>query len=133
MVNAENMLNKLEEEYYEILMDYYDKQQRIVWCINRLSSIALNGRINSSNEYLDLLIDSENEQKKSGYKERIEGYKELKQENEMIDYIMKKSITQKSKQEIKVELARKMNELKQGEKSTLDKSIQKLSKICFSC
>ncbi|EDR25827.1 hypothetical protein, conserved, partial [Entamoeba dispar SAW760] len=82
MASAENLLNKLEDEYYEILMDCYDKQLEIIKCINRLSSIALNDKINSSNEYLDILIKTENEEKKSGYKERVERYKQLKQSNE---------------------------------------------------
>ncbi|EDR27742.1 hypothetical protein EDI_151990 [Entamoeba dispar SAW760] len=126
MASAENLLNKLEDEYIKIQMDCYDKELKIIKCINILSSIALNGKITSSNEYLDILIDSENEEKKSGYKKRIEGYKQLKQSNEIIEDIMKKSITQKSKEEIKAEIERKMKELKQGEKSTLGKFIQKM-------
>ncbi|EDR21635.1 hypothetical protein, conserved [Entamoeba dispar SAW760] len=124
--SAENMLKKLEEEYYEIQMDCYDKEVEIIECINRLSSIALNDKITSSNEYLDLLIESENDEKKPGYKERVEGYKKLKKANETIEDIMKKSGSKKSKEEIKKELERKKEDLVQGQKSTLDKN-------CESC
>ncbi|EDR23012.1 hypothetical protein, conserved [Entamoeba dispar SAW760] len=126
MASAENLLNKLEDEYIKIQMDCYDKELKIIKCINILSSIALNDKITSSNEYLDQLIETENEEKKSGYKKRIEGYKQLKQTNEIIEGIMKKASTQKSKEEIKAEIERKMKELKQGEKSTLGKFIQKM-------
>ncbi|EDR26952.1 hypothetical protein, conserved [Entamoeba dispar SAW760] len=126
VASAEAMLKKLEEEYYKIQMDCYDKEVEIIECINILSSIALNGKINSSNEYLDLLIETENEEKKTGYKIRIEGYKQLKQTNQIIEDIMKKSGSKKSKQEIKKELERKKEDLVQGEKSTLDKN-------CESC
>ncbi|EDR22965.1 hypothetical protein, conserved [Entamoeba dispar SAW760] len=122
VASAENLLKKLEEEYYKIQMDCYDKEVEIIECINRLSSIALNGKINSSNEYLDLLIESENEEKKTGYKERIEGYKELKQTNQIIDDVMKNSITKKSKEEIMNELKQRKNDIKEGQKSTLDKN-----------
>ncbi|EDR28950.1 hypothetical protein EDI_147640 [Entamoeba dispar SAW760] len=120
------MLKKLQGEYYEIQIDCYDKQQRILECVNILSSIALNNKVTSSNEYLDQLIETENIEKKPGYKSRIRGYLELKKTNEMIEDIIKKSTTQKSREEIKAELERKMNELKQGDESTLVESIQKL-------
>ncbi|EDR22426.1 hypothetical protein, conserved [Entamoeba dispar SAW760] len=126
MASAENMLKKLEEEYLEIQMDCRDKQKRIVECVNRLSEIALNGKVNSSNEYLDLLIESESEEKKNGYQKRIAGYKQLKQANEMIEDVMKKEELKKSKEEIKAEFEQRKNELKQGEKSTLEIVLQKL-------
>ncbi|EDR26286.1 hypothetical protein, conserved [Entamoeba dispar SAW760] len=131
MASAENLLKKLEEEYTKIQMDCYDKQQEIIECINRLSEIALNDKINSSNEYLDLLIETEKEEKKTGYQERIKGYNQLKQANDIIEDIMKSSITKKSKQEIRAEFERKMSELKQGEKSTLGKFIQKVGNMFF--
>ncbi|EDR22376.1 hypothetical protein, conserved [Entamoeba dispar SAW760] len=126
MASAENLLNKLEDEYIKIQMDCYDKELKIIKCINRLSSIALNDKVTSSNEYLDQLIKTENEEMKSGYQKRVEGYKQLKQSNEIIEDIMKKASTQKSKEEIKAEIEIKMNEIKQGEKSTLGKFIQKM-------
>ncbi|GAB1222210.1 hypothetical protein ENUP19_0098G0022 [Entamoeba nuttalli] len=103
VANAESMLKKLEEEYYKIQMECYDKEQEIVECVNKLSEIALNNKVTSSNEYLDMFIQTENEEKKDGYKVRIEGYKKLKQVNEMIEDIMKNSTTKKSKEEIKAE------------------------------
>ncbi|EDR25044.1 hypothetical protein, conserved [Entamoeba dispar SAW760] len=134
MANAENLLKKLEEEYYEIQIDCYDKQQEIIDCNNRLSEIALNGRINNSNEYLDQLIETENEGKKSGYKERINGYKQLKETNKMIEDIMKNSITKKSREEIKAELERKMNEIKEREKLKIDKyGVKNCVQNCVIC
>ncbi|EMD47484.1 Hypothetical protein EHI5A_248880 [Entamoeba histolytica KU27] len=113
------MLKKLEEEFYKIQMDCRDKQQEIVECVNTLSEIALNNKVTSSNEYLDMLIKTENEEKKAGYEARIEGYKKLKQANEMIEDIMKNSTTKKSEAEIKAEVKRRMKE--EG-KSKMNKS-----------
>ncbi|BFU24139.1 hypothetical protein conserved [Entamoeba histolytica] len=129
MANAESMLKKLEEEYYNIQMDCYDKEIEIIECVNKLSEIALNDKITSSNEYLDILIQTENEEKKTGYKVRIEGYKQLKQANEIIEDIMKKSTTKKSKEEIKAEYEVKRKELKEGEKTTMDKLIEKMRSL----
>ncbi|GAB1224261.1 hypothetical protein ENUP19_0182G0002 [Entamoeba nuttalli] len=95
VANAESILRKLEEEYDKIQMECYDKEQEIIECVNKLSEIALNKKVNSSNEYLDMLIQTENEEKKPGYEVRIEGYKKLKQTNEMIEDIMKNSTTKK--------------------------------------
>ncbi|EMD44969.1 Hypothetical protein EHI5A_177750 [Entamoeba histolytica KU27] len=121
VANAEAMLKKLEEEYYKIQMEHYDKEQEIIECVNRLSEIALNGKVTSSNEYLDILIQTENEEKKDRYKERIEEYEKLKQANEMIEDIMKKSTTKKSKEDIMAEFEARKKELKEGEKTTMDK------------
>ncbi|GAB1223187.1 hypothetical protein ENUP19_0136G0023 [Entamoeba nuttalli] len=122
--NAESILKKLEEEYYKIQMEYFDKEQEIVECVNRLSEIALNGKITSSNKYLDMLIQIEEEEKKDGYKARIEGYKQLKQANEMIEDIMKNSATKKSKEEIKAEVEATMKELKEEGKSKMNKNYE---------
>ncbi|EDR22696.1 hypothetical protein EDI_268730 [Entamoeba dispar SAW760] len=116
IASAENVLKRLEDEYYEIQMDCYEKQEKIKECVNILSSITLNGnslndKVNSSNEYLDLLIKKEIEEKKHGYTKRIKGYEKLKQANEIIDYIIKKSPSKKSKEEIKAEFERRMKEL----------------------
>ncbi|EDR26616.1 hypothetical protein, conserved [Entamoeba dispar SAW760] len=112
IANAENMLKKLEEEYYKIQTECYDKQVKIVERINRLSEIAPNNKVNGFNEYLDQLIQTENDEKKSGYQERIKGYNQLKQSNEITEYIMKKSGSKKSMEEIWAEVERKMKELK---------------------
>ncbi|GAB1226688.1 hypothetical protein ENUP19_0301G0037 [Entamoeba nuttalli] len=77
VADAESILKKLEEEYYNIQMECYDKEVEIVECVNKLSEIALNNKVTSSNEYLDILIQTVNEEKKDGYEVRIEGYKNL--------------------------------------------------------
>ncbi|GAB1219489.1 hypothetical protein ENUP19_0036G0064 [Entamoeba nuttalli] len=97
VANAESILKKLEEEYYNIQMECYDKEQEIIECVNKLSEIALNGKVTSSNEYLDILIQIKEEEKKDGYEVRIEGYKKLKRVNDIIEDIMKNSATKKEK------------------------------------
>ncbi|EDR28199.1 hypothetical protein, conserved [Entamoeba dispar SAW760] len=126
MANAEDILETLQDEYIKIQFDCYDKQERIKECVNILSSIALNNKVTSSNEYLDMLIKTEEEEKKYGYQKRIAGYKKLKQTNEMIEDIMEKSPSKQSREEIMAELEKGKNELKQGEKSTLDTILQQL-------
>ncbi|GAT99284.1 hypothetical protein conserved [Entamoeba histolytica] len=108
MANAEAMLKRLEEEYDKIQMECYDKEIEIVECVNKLSEIALNGKVTSSSEYLDMLIQTENDEKKPGYDVRVKGYKQLKQANEMIEDIMKYLTGKKSKEEIKAEIKRRM-------------------------
>ncbi|BFU26500.1 hypothetical protein conserved [Entamoeba histolytica] len=121
MASAESMLIRLEEDYYKIRMECYDQQQEIIDCVNTLSEIALNKKVTSSNEYLDMLIKTEIEEKKQGYEARVEGYKELKKTNEMIEDIMKNSTTKKSKEEINAEVKRRM---KEEEKKTRVKTMR---------
>ncbi|BFU24924.1 hypothetical protein conserved [Entamoeba histolytica] len=123
MASAESMLIRLEEDYYKIQMECYDQQQEIIDCVNTLSEIALNKKVTSSNEYLDMLIKTEIEEKKQGYEARVEGYKELKKTNEMIEDIMKNSTTKKSKEEINAEVKRRM---KEEEKKTRVKTMRLL-------
>ncbi|GAB1221139.1 hypothetical protein ENUP19_0065G0015 [Entamoeba nuttalli] len=129
MASAESALKKLEEEYYKIKMECYDKEIEIVECVNKLSEIALNGKVTSSNEYLDIMIQTENDEKKPGYEARVEGYKQLKQANEIIESVMKNSTSKKSKEEIRKEFEAKKKELKEGEKSTMDKLSEKMGNL----
>ncbi|GAB1224932.1 hypothetical protein ENUP19_0227G0015 [Entamoeba nuttalli] len=117
VANAESALEKLKEEYLKIQKESFDKEIEIVERVNKLSEIALNNKVTSSNEYSDILIQTVNEEKKDGYEARIEGYKKLKKRNEKIEDIMKKLTGKKSKEEIKAEFDRRMTE----EKSTMDK------------
>ncbi|EMD44403.1 Hypothetical protein EHI5A_194790 [Entamoeba histolytica KU27] len=123
------MLKKLEDEYDKIQTECYYKEQEIIECVNTLSEIALNGKVTSSNEYLDMLIKTENEEKKAGYEARIEGYKKLKQANEMIEDIMKNSTTKKSKEDIRAEVEATMKKLKEEEKSKM----KKIDEVCVIC
>ncbi|GAB1228272.1 hypothetical protein ENUP19_0391G0001 [Entamoeba nuttalli] len=129
MASAESALKKLEEEYYKIKMECYDKEIEIVECVNKLSEIALNGKVTSSNEYLDIMIQTENDEKKPGYEARVEGYKKLKQANEIIESVMKNSTSKKSKEEIRKEFEAKKKELKEGEKSTMKELFEKMGNL----
>ncbi|EDR27868.1 hypothetical protein, conserved [Entamoeba dispar SAW760] len=104
MASAEATLAILKKEYDKIKIECHGKLIKMVECINVLSSNALNGKITSSNDYLDQLIESENEEQKSGYKERVKGYKELKETNEIIEYIMKKPDSKSTEGDIIKEL-----------------------------
>ncbi|EDR22534.1 hypothetical protein, conserved [Entamoeba dispar SAW760] len=113
MASAETTLKKLREDYYEIIMKCYEKQEKIREYNNILSSIALNNKIDSSNDYLDLLIEKEKKEQRPGYLKLVNGYRKLKQANEIIEDIMRKSSSKKSREEVKAELERGMSELKQ--------------------
>ena len=48
-------------------------------CIQRLDEIALRPNPFSTPQYIDLIIDAEQQEKKTGFKERIESLKKLRQ------------------------------------------------------
>ena len=103
-------INGLKNDFDIITMNCLDTQERIKNSVDRLKQIALNSNsYESSEEYLDLLIESEKSEKKKGYIERIKGYEELKKQHKILREakmkilqqnllkILKKNLLQKNK------------------------------------
>ena len=60
-------------------------QEQIKNSVDKLKQIAFNSNsYESSEEYVDLLIESEKSQKRKGYKERIKGLEELKKQHKIL-------------------------------------------------
>ena len=66
-------------------MSCLNTQEQIKSSVDKLKQISLNSNsYESSEEYLDLLIESEKSEKKNGYMARIKGYEELKKQHQIL-------------------------------------------------
>ena len=75
---AEQILNKLNEEFANILEDCYKKSDEIKKAVEELKRISLHVNPNEDyEEYIKYCIQNEENEKKEGYLDRIKGYKIL--------------------------------------------------------
>ena len=75
---AEQILNKLTEEFNNILIDCYKKSNEIKKAVEELKKKSLHVNPNEDyEEYIKFCIQNEENDKKEGYLDRIKGYKLL--------------------------------------------------------
>ena len=87
---AKQIIIGLNNEFNNIFIKVFEIQEQLKKCIERLNQIALKPNIfKSSEEYIDILINSEELEKKEGYKNRIVALKKLKKEHQLINEAFK--------------------------------------------
>ena len=75
----EQVLDGLYKEFQRISLHCLQMQNIIKESVEKLKSIALKKNlVESTSEYLDLMIQSESDEKKPGYQERIKGLYDMK-------------------------------------------------------
>lgn len=107
-------INGLKNDFNNVTMSCLSTQEQIKNSIDKLKQIALNSNsYESSEEYLDLLIESEKSEKKKGYVERIKGYEELKKQHKILrDAYKNENSTTKSFEQFKQEFLAKEKDAK---------------------
>lgn len=76
---------RAKKDLVNLNMECINTQDLITKSINRLQEIALNKTVfESSEEHIDLLIETEKSEHKEGWKTRIEGLELLKQQKRML-------------------------------------------------
>ena len=100
-----------------ISMSCLNTQEQIKTSVDKLKRIALNSNsYESSEEYIELFIESEKSEKKKGYKERIRGYEELKKQHQILrEAYRNENSTTKSFEEFKKEFLEKEQNIKKDE------------------
>ena len=81
---SQRLMNGLLKEGKDILSNCISIQEQIKNIVNKISQIALNPNALDSEEYIELLINSERQEKKSGWKKRIEGLEAMKKQQKLI-------------------------------------------------
>ncbi|XP_053116887.1 uncharacterized protein LOC128329530 [Hemicordylus capensis] len=84
VMTTEEVLENLLQEYEEVKDVLADLLRRASKCRQRLWEIALKPNLLSTPEYIDLLIESEKQELKPGYQERIQSLMEVRKVAEMI-------------------------------------------------
>ncbi|XP_053116330.1 uncharacterized protein LOC128329343 isoform X2 [Hemicordylus capensis] len=90
LMTTEKVLEKLNEEYEEVKEILEDLIQKSSESLQRLQEIALKPNPLSTPEYIDLLIESEKQELKPGYQERIRSLQEVRKVAELIKKIANK-------------------------------------------
>ena len=80
----EQIRNGLYNEFKSIQVKCLQVQDEIKKSVDRLKQIGLNSNPLSQNDYIDLLIESEKNQRKPGWKGRIKGLEDLKKIHQTI-------------------------------------------------
>ncbi|XP_060707094.1 uncharacterized protein LOC132832899 [Hemiscyllium ocellatum] len=83
-MTQEKIIKKLQQELEEVRHVVSKLIETSSKCISRLEEIALRPNPSSTADYIELLIQSEKEEAKPGYMERIQSLKELKQRAEIM-------------------------------------------------
>ncbi|KAK6305731.1 hypothetical protein J4Q44_G00245110 [Coregonus suidteri] len=86
-MNSKQMLDKIEDEY--VLIE--DKLMYLIKlssnCLKRLNEIALKPSSLSTVEYIEILIRTEEDERKPGFEDRIVGLNKMKYESELLEKI----------------------------------------------
>ena len=102
---SEQIIKGKEHELEVIIVDCYYIQDEIRDCIEKLKAVALYPNTNeTSDEYIDMLIQSENSEKKTGFKDRIKSLEFLKQNNKLINEMFKTGTTCRSLEDFRREI-----------------------------
>ena len=78
------ILKNIKNNIYILNKECIDTQEKITETINRLKQIALNKDILSSEEHIELLIQSEKMEKKDGFIQRVEALELLKKQKKLM-------------------------------------------------
>ena len=115
---SEQILNGLDQELLLITNKCIEIQEDIKNSIDKLKSIALHDNVyESSEQYIDLLIKSEQDEKKLGHEDRIQSLKVLKKQHQEIMNAYKNQSKVKDLQEFRnMELQKRNKKLKIIEK-----------------
>lgn len=87
------------------MIDCYYIQDEVRDCIEKLKSEALYPNVNeTSEEYIDILIEAERSERKNGYKDRIKSLESIKQNNKLINEMFRNRTTCRSLEEFRREV-----------------------------
>ena len=86
-LTAEELINELRKDLEANDNAVFERVDTVTRCIQRLDEIALRPNPFSTTQYIDLIIKAEKQEKRPGFKERIESLKKLRQMAEITSKI----------------------------------------------
>ena len=102
---SDQLIRQKELELEKKMIECYGIQDEIRECIDKLKKEALYPNVNeTSEEYIDLQIESEKNEKKPGYKDRIKSLESIKQNNKLINQMFREGTTCRNFEEFKVQV-----------------------------
>ena len=117
---SEQIIKGKEHELEIIIVDCYYIQDEIRDCIEKLKVEALYPNTNeTSEEYIDMLIEAEKSEKKNGYKDRIKSLELLKQNNKLINEMFRTGTTCRTLEQFRREIMEGRISIIQGKNCTI--------------
>lgn len=102
-MNKEQIVAKLEEEYFQVQGKVVDKMNTLAECLKRLKEIALRPDPLGTPDYIDLMIESEKQEAKPGFQQRIKELQEVR-EGAVITQKVAQKIALNGKEETKFKM-----------------------------
>ena len=97
--NVENMITKMEEELKVMHHAVFHNIRQARKCLQRLDEIALKPNPLTEVEYIDLLIKSEEQQKKPGWKNRVDYFYQVRQQAQLLSKMKDQNAVDKMTEE----------------------------------
>ncbi|XP_035637246.2 uncharacterized protein LOC118390628 [Oncorhynchus keta] len=88
-METKEMLDKLEDEFHMIQDTLKNLIKQSSDCLKRLNDVALKPSSLSTAEYIEIIIHTEEQERKPGFEDRIAELKKMKKESEILDDIVK--------------------------------------------
>ena len=98
---SENLIRGKELDLERKMIECYAIHEEIKVCIDILKKEALCPNVNSSDEYIDVLIAKEKNENKTGYEKRTKILESIKQNNRLINQMFKEGTSCKNFEEFK--------------------------------
>ena len=103
-------MNGMIKEGKEILSKCMNIRENIKDIVNKLAKIALNPNTLNSEEYIELLIRTEKQEKKTGWKKRVDGLEAMKKQQKLIRQAFKGDMKNDEFEKFKNELIEKQSQ-----------------------
>ena len=128
---TEQIIRGKEIELEKIIIQCYYIQDEIRECIEKLKVEALYPNVNeTSEEYIDMLIESEKSEKKDGYKDRIKSLESLKQNNKLINDMFKKGTACNTLEEFRRQIMEGRISVVEGKNCKIELTKEMRKKFC---
>uniref|UniRef100_A0A4W4DXT1 Tr-type G domain-containing protein n=1 Tax=Electrophorus electricus TaxID=8005 RepID=A0A4W4DXT1_ELEEL len=79
-MTIEKIMQQLEKEYYDVQISVFQMSEKLAKSLTRLKEIALRPDPLATPDYIDLLIESEKQMAKEGFRKRIAELEKIKQQ-----------------------------------------------------
>ena len=128
---SDQIIKGKELELEKIMVDCYYLQDEIRECIERLKAEALYPNVNeTSEEYIDMLIEAERSERKTGYKDRIKSLETIKQNNKLINQMFKNGTTCRTLEQFRKEVMEGKISVIEGKNCKIKLTKEEKDKIC---
>ncbi|KAL2098619.1 hypothetical protein ACEWY4_005099 [Coilia grayii] len=91
-MSTEQIISQLEVDYHQMQGRVVEMMANVTQCLQRLKEIALRPDPLATPDYIDLLIQSEEQEAKPGYKQRIKELKEVREGAILVQKVAEKII-----------------------------------------